>query len=96
MNKRTLAMILLVIPILTIGYAIYRSTSETITTIANGKQVVYGEPQHGLTLGLCVFAGFCILGSVLLLLDEWRRPSAGDAQHQVTTKTSKIATNYPQ
>jgi hypothetical protein len=36
----------------------------------NGMQVVYGEPQHGLILGLCLLAGMCILGIVLLLMDR--------------------------
>lgn len=50
-----------------IGYAIYRSTGQTITRVENGSEVIYGAPQHGLILGLCIFAGMCLLAIVLLL-----------------------------
>jgi hypothetical protein len=62
--------VLWVIALACLGYAIYRSTSERVTTTENGQQVVYGEPQHGLILGLCILAGFCILGTIPLLLDR--------------------------
>jgi hypothetical protein len=95
MNKRILIISLMAISLLSIVYAIYRSTAEKITITEPGpfpKQTVYGEPQHGLILGLCVFAGACVIALVLLLLDrEEPRPE------QKTTPVSKrTATNYPQ
>jgi hypothetical protein len=94
MNKRILALALLILPVLSIAYSVYRSTAEKITTTENGKQVVYGEPQDGLTLGLFVFAGFCILSAVLLMLDDWRKPG-NEQKHTTTTVSNKTATNYP-
>ena len=70
MTKRTLVLLLWILAVITIGYAIYRSTGEKIIMMESGRQVIYGEPQHGLILGLCIFAGFCIIGSVPLLLDR--------------------------
>ena len=67
MNRRTFIPILLVLAVISIAYAIYRSTSQTITQVENGHQVVYGQPMHGLMLGLCVFAAACILGVVILM-----------------------------
>jgi len=94
MNKRTLALVLLILPVLFIGYAIYRSTAEVITVIEATRQVTYGEPQHGLTLGLCIFAGFSLVGGVLLLLDDRRKIEK--EEHFTTNKvSSKVATNYP-
>jgi hypothetical protein len=34
------------------------------------KHTTIGEPQHGLIMGLCIFAGFCLLGTIPLLLDR--------------------------
>ena len=94
MNKRTLALVLLILPVLFIGYAVYRSTAEVITVVEATRQVTYGEPQHGLTLGLCIFAGLSLIGGVLLLLDDRKRVDKED--HYTTTKVSnKVATNYP-
>ena len=63
--------ILWVLAFALLGYAIYRSTAVRQTMVQpNGQQVVYGEPQHGLILGLCMLAGICILSSVPLLLDR--------------------------
>jgi hypothetical protein len=70
MNRRNFIPVLLVVAVLAIAYAIYRSTTETITVLENGRQVVYGQPMHGLMLGLCIFAGICILGVVMLLDKE--------------------------
>jgi UPF0716 family protein affecting phage T7 exclusion len=53
-----------------LGYSIYRSTAVRETLVQGGREVVYGEPQHGMILGLCVIAAACILGSVLLVLDR--------------------------
>ena len=70
MNNRILVPVLFVISLICIIYAIYRSIALRITINENGKQVIYGEPQHGLILGLCIFAGMCVLGAVALLLKE--------------------------
>lgn len=67
MNRRTLIPVLLIVAVLSIAYAVYRSTTNTVYQTENGHQVVYGQPMHGLMLGLCVFAGFCILGAVWLI-----------------------------
>lgn len=94
MNKRTLALVLMILPVLIIGYAVYRSTAEVITVVEATRQVTYGELQHGLTLGLCIFAGLSLIGGVLLLLDDRKRVEKED--HYTTTKVSnKVATNYP-
>ena len=96
MDKRTLVPILLVLSLLSLGYAIYRSTGQRITTVENGQQIVYGDPQHGLTLGLCVFAGFCVLGVVMLLIDKTTVRQSNTAGTEQTVVSKKIATNYPQ
>jgi hypothetical protein len=61
---------LLVVALLTLAYAIYRSTARRITVLENGHETVYGEPQHGLVLGLCLFSAVCIIGAVALLIDS--------------------------
>jgi len=75
MNKRTLVLVLWIVALLCVGYAVYRSTGEKITMIEAGRQTIYGEPQHGLILGLCIFAGFCIICTIPLLLDrkDWEK-----------------------
>ena len=96
MNKKTLIPVLLVLILISLGYAIYRSTGSRITAIENGQQVVYGDPQHGLLFGLCVFAGLCVVGLVMLVLDrgDVRYTQTQGTEHTVATK--KFATNYPQ
>ena len=97
MNKRTLALILVLLAVFSIVYAVYKGTAPMITTIEAGRTIVYGSPQHGLTLGLSVFAGLCVLGASLLFLDERRR--ADEVPNTTTTTTtatgSRVATNYP-
>lgn len=99
MNKRTLIPILLVLAVFAIGYAVYKGTAVTMTTIETGRTVVYGQPQHGLTLGLCLFAGACILGASLLASEDRSRIANNDAQTATTTTTTatgnRVATNYP-
>lgn len=96
MNKRTLIPVLLLIALAAIIYAIYKATEATITTIEAGRSIVYGQPQHGLTLGLGVFAGLCVLGAALLSRDEHYRTNAdGHTSSTTTTTGSKLATNYP-
>ncbi|HEU4633643.1 MAG TPA: hypothetical protein VFS22_06645 [Flavisolibacter sp.] len=74
MSKQAWIIVLLVAAVVSLAYAIYRSTMERITVVENGQQIVYGEPQHGLVLGLCLFAGFCVISAVLLVMnkEEWR------------------------
>jgi hypothetical protein len=99
MSKKTLIPILLLLAIISIGYAVYKGTAVTMTTIETGRTMVYGQPQHGLALGLCLFAGACVLGAVLLALDDRYRISNSDVQVANTTTTStagnRVATNYP-
>lgn len=94
MNKKVLSVILIIAAIAAIAYSIYRSPAETITVTEIGKTTIYGGPQHGLATGLCLFAGFCVLGAVLLLIEDGR----GIVQDQrvVTKKAAdRLATNYP-
>lgn len=70
MSKQAWIISLLIAAVVSLAYAIYRSTMERITVMENGQQVVYGEPQHGLVLGLCLFAGFCVVSAVLLVLNR--------------------------
>lgn len=97
MNKRTLSIVLIVLAIISIAYSVYKATEPTLTTIENGRTIIYGQPQHGLTLGLCIFAGLCVLGASILALDDRYRVNANEGQPNTTTTTSsnKVATNYP-
>ena len=99
MNKKTLIPVLLLLAVVAVAYAVYKGTAVTMTTIETGRTIIYGEPQHGLTLGLCLFAGACVLGATLLALDERVRITNTDGHIAGTTTTStsgsKIATNYP-
>jgi hypothetical protein len=98
MNKRTLVPVLLLLAIVAVIYAVYKSTEASYTTIEAGRTITYGQPQHGLTLGLCLFAGLCILGIALLSRDD-RYLVNQDGQTTTSTTTtaagSKLATNYP-
>ncbi|MGE5518895.1 MAG: hypothetical protein ACM3VS_03130 [Candidatus Dadabacteria bacterium] len=67
MNRRNLVPLLLILAIVSVGYAIYRSTAVRITTTVNNQQTIYGEPQNGLMLGLCLFAGFCVLAVAYII-----------------------------
>lgn len=90
MNKRILIPVLLVMALFSVIYAIYRSTEQKITLIGPDRQTVFGEPQHGLILGLCIFAGLCVLAIVPLLLD--RRDDYGvssRSRDRVTTTTRR-------
>jgi hypothetical protein len=100
MNKRTLIPVLLILAVFAVGYAVYKGTAVTMTTIEAGRTMVYGQPQHGLMLGLCLFAGACILGATLLALDDRVRTPNTDGQAANTTTTTsttgnRVATNYP-
>lgn len=97
MNKRTLAAILLLLGVVAVVYAIYKGMEITATTIEAGRTLVSGQPQHGLTLGLCVFGGFCVLAASLLYWDD-RYGIHSDGHHNstaTTTTSNKVATNYP-
>jgi hypothetical protein len=98
MTKKTLMLILLLSAVVSVVYAVYKASAVTMTTIETGRTVVYGQPQHGLTLGLCLFAGLCVVGASLLALDDrYRVNTDGQTGTAGTTTTSsnKIATNYP-
>lgn len=95
MSRKTLAPILLVLAILAIGYAVYRSTAPTITTVGATQQTVYGEPQHGLTLGLCIFAGMCIMAAARLI-GRTREDRIVQSETPQRTYSNRTATNYPQ
>jgi len=96
MNRKTLIPVLVVFALAAIIYALYKATEATITTIEAGRTVIYGQPQHGLTLGLGVFAGLCVLGAALLSRDEpYKMTNDGHAATTTTTSGSKLATNYP-
>jgi hypothetical protein len=94
MNKKVLSLILFIAAVAAIAYAVYRSPAETITVTEIGREIAYGSPQHGLAMGLCIFSGFCVLGAVLLLLEDGR--NVVHDQRNVTKKAAeRIATNYP-
>jgi hypothetical protein len=99
MNKKTLIPVLLLLAVISLGYAVYKGTAVTMTTIETGRTIVYGQPQHGLTLGLCLFAGACVLGASLLVLDDRFRVTNTEGQSATTTTTTatgnRVATNYP-
>jgi hypothetical protein len=100
MNKRILIPVLLILALFAVAYAVYKGTAVTMTTIETGRTVVYGQPQHGLTLGLCLFAGACVLGASLLALDDRLRITNSEGQTGSTTTTTstsgnRVATNYP-
>jgi hypothetical protein len=90
MNKRTLIPILAFVAIACIAYGIYRSLPERITTVENGHEVVYGDPQHGLILGLLLLAGICISCIVYLAT---RLDRVIDKPIQPTRKEQPIATS---
>lgn len=66
MDRKTTILVLILLAIVSLGYAVYRSTAVRMTVLQNGQPTVYGEPQHGLLLGLCVLAGICIWSAVWL------------------------------
>ena len=77
-----------------------KGTAVTMTTIEAGRTVVYGQPQHGLMLGLCLFAGACILGATLLVFGDRNVITNSDVQPTSSTTTfgllvTGVATNYP-
>ena len=86
MNKKTWIIVLLAIALFSIGYAVYRSTANRETYVDNDTQYVVNEPQHGLTLGLCIIAGLCLLGTVPLVLD--RRDVRRDEDTVVRRRTT--------
>ena len=98
MSKKTLMLVLLVLAFVSVAYAVYKATAVTMTTIEAGRTIVYGQAQHGLTLGLCLFGGLCVIGASLLALDD-RYKANTDGQlgttGTTTTSSNKIATNYP-
>jgi hypothetical protein len=67
MDRRIMAPILLGLAIIALIYAVYRSVGETIVITDPTRQTIYGNPQHGLVLGLCIFAGICVAAAVSCL-----------------------------
>ena len=70
MTKKVLVPVLFAVSLIAIVYATYRSTAIRMTVTENGREVIYGEPQHGLILGLCIFSGMCIMSAVALLFKK--------------------------
>jgi hypothetical protein len=69
--KRIIVIVLWVLALALLGYAIYRSTDVREThTLQTNRVVTYGEPQHGLILGLCILSGLLIMSTIPLLLDR--------------------------
>jgi ABC-type Fe3+ transport system permease subunit len=60
--------LLVLVALASVAYGIYRSTDQKTIITQGGLQTIYGEPQHGLILGLCILAGICILAIIPLLL----------------------------
>ena len=74
----------------------HQSSASIVSVVNAGTETVYGEPQHGLLLGMCIFAGICLLGIVLLFRDtpiEENREVNREQQPKAFTRTP---TNYPQ
>lgn len=94
-NRKIFSLLLLIAALVSLGYALYRSTDRRVTISVPGSDTVYGEPQHGLLLGMCIFAGICLLGIVLLFRDTTietnTEVNTGDQQSAFT----RTATNYP-
>ena len=96
MNKRIILPVLLVLSLLSLAYAIYRSTAERITVIENNQEVVYGEPQHGLILGLCIFSAACLIAVVVLVLDRQDIRQQDFKKEEPNPVIKRSASNYPQ
>ena len=77
--------VLLVLALVALIYAVYRSTEEKVILLGPDRQTVFGEPQHGLILGLCIFAGLCVLSTVPLLLDKRDDYRADRTRDRVTS-----------
>ena len=90
MDRRTTITVLVILMLVSIGYAVYRSTGQTITRIENGSEVVYGTPMHGLMLGLCIFAGACLM-AIVMLLNKERDVRDTTPRERVTVKEEREA-----
>ena len=95
MERKTLIPLLLILSIVSLGYAVYRSTAQHLVETVNGRQVIYNEPQNGLLLGLCVFSGLCMVAIAMLYRDPYERTFDSRPEQQ-TTVVKRPATNYPQ
>jgi len=73
MDKRMWIPILLVIFLASIGYAIYRASADHIILTEGNRQTIYGGPQDGLVLGLCILGTAALLGAVWLTGSSHRR-----------------------
>ena len=92
-NKRITILILSMVALIAAVYAVYRSLPEKITTV-NGNEVVYGEPQQGLILGLLILAAACITGIVRLLTKTGavKQPDVVHVSEPVSTST--VSSSY--
>ena len=90
MNRRTFIIILLIAAVASISYAIYRSVEHKVVLNGPAGQSVYGEPQHGLLLGLCVFAASCLIGAVLLIMDKDVVDAVREIEKPATPVTRRI------
>lgn len=90
MDKRTLSLVLAIVALGCIGYGIYRSIPERITIIENGNEVVYGDPQHGLILGLMLVASVCI-GAIVYMTTR----KVGEKQVHQTLRSEPPVVNNP-
>lgn len=90
MNRRSFIIVLLIAAIASIAYAIYRSVEHKVVLMGPNNQSVYGEPQHGLLLGLCVFAASCLIGAVLLMMDRDVVDAVREVEKPSTPVTRRI------
>ena len=90
MNRRTFIIILLIAAVASLGYAIYRSVEQKVILGSGIQQTVYGEPQHGLLLGLCVFAASCLIGAVLLMMEKDVVEAVKEVERPATPVTRRI------
>jgi len=86
MNRQTTIVLLLLTALASVAYAIYRSTDEKTIITQGGLQTIYGEPQHGLILGLCILAGLCIVAILPLLLVDRHHYDIDDRIKELTDR----------
>lgn len=88
MNRQTVIALLLIVSLASVAYAIYRSTDQKTIITQAGLQTIYGEPQHGLILGLCILAGLCIVAILPLILVD-RHHYDIDERHKESDRLSE-------
>jgi len=93
-NNRIAIFVLAIVALLATVYAIYRSLPQKITTVENGNEVVYGEPQHGLILGLLILAAACVAGIVRILTKRMVDKPAEIMHVPPPAPTSTVSSSY--